>query len=85
MGANQTVFKTWTEICHEIFAGWEVQSIVKSTKEYYVYRKACFSQKEIYKRAKHGFAITNLSWKDSPMSENSVTLRKRKSSGRSGS
>ena len=66
MVKNQTVLKVWTVICHQIFGGWEIQSIWNSQE--FLYEEADFSfkkKKNIYKWDTHEFAITKLSQKDS--------------------
>ena len=42
-----------------------------------VFRTACFSQKTLYKWAKGGFAMTNMSQKDSPLRRNIDSLVKK--------
>ena len=40
MAANQTVLQAWVEICHQIFDGWEVQTMWKLQKN--MNEEACF-------------------------------------------
>ena len=59
MATNQT------EVCHQIFYGWKVQTMWNLQKKMCnVYREAYFSQKKVYKRAKNEFDTTSLSQKE---------------------
>ena len=53
--------QAWTEVCRQIFGGWEVQNMYILQKN--DYREASFNEKNIYKSAKHEFTTTNLNQK----------------------
>ena len=59
------VLQVWTEICHQIFGGWEVKTMWIYQKNVWCAEKLYF----IYKLAKHGFTTTIPSHKDWSLSE----------------
>ena len=55
-----------TEVCHLIFAGGEVQTMKNYKRMCDVYGEEYFSQNDVYKWVKNGFATMRLNRKDSP-------------------
>ena len=68
------VLQAWTNFCWLRSA-----KHVKFTEEYVMCtKKHVLIKNNVYKFTKHRFATTSLSWKDSQLSENTLSLRKRK-------
>ena len=61
MVANQRVLQAWTEVCHQIFGGWEVQTMWNLQKNVWYVWKSMFSfkkkKKKIYKCANMGLPL----------------------------
>ena len=57
--ANQTVLQAWTEICHQIFGGWEVQTMwnLQNNVWYVCRERSLFQSKKKKKKKKKIFTI----------------------------
>ena len=63
--ANLTVLQALTELCHQILDGWEVQTMWNLKKHCVMkMERHVLVLKNLYKWAKHGFAIVSSSQKD---------------------
>ena len=51
-GKSSRMLLAWTEIYHQFFASWKVQTTWNSRKNVWFIRKACFNKINVYKRAK---------------------------------
>ena len=83
-------YSKWQQIeykCHQIFSDGEVQTIGNLHFHVMCLKKHVFSQKNIYKWSKHGFATVRLSQKDNalnPWTDSWVKKKNKKTSGYSG-
>ena len=78
------VLPVWTKVCQQTFGDWEVQTMWNFQKNEWCPRGNMFYQKKnVYKWIKLMFITSSLTQKDRPWSRNTLTFRKRKSSGSS--
>ena len=47
-GKSNRVLQDWIEVCYQIFAGWQVQSIWNFRTMSHVHRETCFSKKKMF-------------------------------------
>ena len=64
-GDKNRVLQVWTEICHEIFDGWKVQTDWYFQRNLWCVRSRMFLPRPFFKGVRHGFATTRLSQKQS--------------------
>ena len=57
---SNRVLQAWIEVCHWIFAGWEVQTMWNLLKNMQYVCWSMFLSKYVYKEAEHGFVTASL-------------------------